>query len=142
MNLHVVRRNNLLSLYSEFVASTLQNDPSKSTHGLDRDFAALLQIANSSLSSYKTGGRPIGDRIARQIETLAGKASGWLDVDAVQPIDEETELQQFLKLAARAYKRLPSKERPRLFEMLKATLDGRAQATSDSRLSNADHPIE
>ena len=46
--------------------------------GMEQAFAATLQISPSMWSQIKAS-RPIGDKLARQIEKLCGKQSGWVD---------------------------------------------------------------
>ena len=70
--------------------------------GLEQAFAASLQISPSMWSQIKSA-RPIGDKLARQIEKLCGKPGGWLDeeraVQAVTPVE-----QAFLDLALTAWR--------------------------------------
>ena len=70
--------------------------------GLEQAFAATLQISPSMWSQIKAS-RPIGDKLARQIEKLCGKPVGWLDqvraVQAVTPVE-----QAFLDLALTAWR--------------------------------------
>jgi len=124
MSVHIARRQNLLSLFSEFVAEAQSVNPAASLVGLDKAFAASIQIANTSLSSYKSGSRPIGDRIARQIESILQLDWGWMDTvhQDEDPNDDEVELNRFLKLAARTYKRATPVQRQMLADMLKLSL--------------------
>jgi len=74
-----VRRANLLQLFSEFVSTRMAQSPSQQINGLDREFAALIQVHNTYFSGMKSGARTIGDKLARQIEVLCSKAKGWMD---------------------------------------------------------------
>ena len=74
-----IRRSNLLQLFSEYVAKRMAQAPSEQINGLDREFAALIQVHNTYFSGMKSGARTIGDKLARQIETLCAKEKGWLD---------------------------------------------------------------
>ncbi len=60
--------------------------------GLERAFAASIEISASLWSQIKAG-RTVGDALAKQIESKAGKALGWLDevhADTVSdPIEEK-----------------------------------------------------
>lgn len=124
MSEHVFRRRNLLALYTQFITESHAKDPSASLAGLDKAFAFKIQIAGSSLSSYKTGARPIGPRIARQIESLLALEPLWMD----QPHEEEqpnldgVELARFLKLAERAFQRSSPTQREMLRDVLKLSL--------------------
>lgn len=121
---HIVRRDNLLSLYAAHVAQAQASDPAASLSGLDKSFAQRIQIANSSFSSYKSGARPIGTRIARQVEALLDLERGWLDQphDGTKIATEDKQLKAFLKLAERAYKRSTEVQRAMLTDMLKLAL--------------------
>lgn len=44
----------------------------------ERDFAASLGLAPSQWSQHKSG-KPLGTRLARQIEAACGQPAGWLD---------------------------------------------------------------
>lgn len=120
MSIHTIRRNNILSLYTEFVAKAQKEDPSIAVFGLDRKFSAVIMIANTSFSSMKSGARPIGDKTARQIESTCKKPKGWLDEDhqAHAPTNDERELAAFLKLASRIFSRSTPLQRQELIARL------------------------
>lgn len=124
MSEHVYRRRNLLALYSQFVTESHSEDPSAPLAGTDKSFAAKIQIAGSSLSSYKSGARPIGPRIARQIESLLALDPLWMDQshEDAQPSEDGVALSRFLKLAERAYKRSSPAQRDMLRDVLKLSL--------------------
>lgn len=124
MSQHAIRRSNLINLYSNFVIQSQKDDPSASPFGLDKEFASRIQIANSSFSTYKSGARPIGDRIAKQIEVLMKLQPGWMDAEheAIEPSQDEVAMNRFLKLATRAYKRANPLQRERLEAILKRSL--------------------
>jgi len=105
MELPEIRRNNLLQLFSDYVASRMAEAPSQQITGLDREFAAVIQVHNTYFSGMKSGSRTIGDKLARQIETLLAKKKGWLDEvhDCAKPV----ELDKFLQLAEKAYLAAP-----------------------------------
>ena len=79
MDLPDIRRTNLLQLFSDYVAQRMADAPSQQITGLDREFAALIQVHNTYFSGMKSGARTIGDKLARQTEVLLGKPKGWLD---------------------------------------------------------------
>lgn len=125
-SLHIVRRTNLLSLYSAFLIESAQAAPALSTNATDKAFAEKLAIANTSFSSYKTGARVVGDRVARQIEPRLGLPTGWMDKEhtlQVEHTSEEVLLARFLKLATRAFKRADEGARKRLEAVLRDSLN-------------------
>jgi len=125
MSEHTNRRHNLLTLYTAFVSDAQKADPAASLAGLDKAFAARIQIANSSFSSYKSGARPMGGRIARQIESLLSLERGWMDLahtDNPQP-EQDAELHRFLKLATRAFRRATPAQRAMLHNVLQLSLE-------------------
>jgi hypothetical protein len=78
-NITVARRQNALALFQAFAEKALAGgSPPK---GLEQAFAASLQISPSLWSQIKSS-RPIGDKLSRQIESLAGRPSGWLALAA------------------------------------------------------------
>ena len=99
-----VRRRNILALFQAHAEQALAGgEPPK---GLEQAFATRLQISPSMWSQIKTS-RPIGDKLARQIETLTGQPTGWLDVvyedadAAAKPTAAEA---AFLELALSVYR--------------------------------------
>lgn len=123
-----VRRANLLQLFSEFVSKRMAQSPSQQINGLDREFAALIQVHNTYFSGMKSGARTIGDKLARQIEVLCSKAKGWMDeahgalgVQVTDESEKSAELLDFLAMAERAYFAAPG-SRAKLFKMMGDTL--------------------
>ena len=119
-----LRRSNLLQLFSEFVSERMAQSPSQQINGLDREFAALIQVHNTYFSGMKSGARTIGDKLARQIEVLCSKAKGWMDEDhiacATTPPatpDRPVELLEFLSMAERTYWAAPD-SRDNLLQMM------------------------
>ena len=90
--------------------------------GLEQSFAANLEISPSMWSQIKSS-RPIGDKLARQIEQHCGKAAGWLDeereAEGLSPAE-----QQFLALALKAWRASNSEGRKKLRTSLKALAEG------------------
>jgi len=124
MELPEIRRANLLQLFSEYVARRMADAPSEQISGLDREFAALIQVHNTYFSGMKSGSRTIGEKLARQIETLCGKPRAWMDEphEAARAAD----LEKFLRLAERAYLIAPA-ERKGLVKLLRETIAGAVQ---------------
>lgn len=76
VNTTVTRRLNALALFQTYAEKALASGaPPK---GLEQAFAAALEISPSMWSQIKSS-RPIGDKLARQIEQHQGKPVGWLD---------------------------------------------------------------
>src|SRR6185369_5317546 len=78
-NLTIVRRQNAIALFQAYAEQALS--AGLAPKGLEQSFAAAVQISPSMWSQIKSS-RPIGDKLARQIERHCGKAAGWLDEDA------------------------------------------------------------
>ena len=72
----VTRRRNALALFQEFMSAAVTEGAAPK--GLEQSFAAAMQISPSMWSQIKSA-RPIGDKLARQLEHRGGKPSGWLD---------------------------------------------------------------
>ena len=116
-NTTITRRQNALALFQAYAEKALASGaPPK---GLEQTFAATLQISPSMWSQIKSS-RPIGDKLARQIEQHHGKPVGWLDEaresDLVAPAE-----QAFLDLALKAWRATNNAGRKALREHLKRT---------------------
>jgi hypothetical protein len=99
-NITVTRRQNALALFQAFAEKALAaGDAPK---GLEQSFAATLEISPSMWSQIKAS-RPIGDKLARQIERHGGKPPGWLDQERAPAAVSAAE-QRFLELALRAWR--------------------------------------
>jgi hypothetical protein len=110
------RRHNVLALFQEHAEQALAaGAPPK---GLEQAFAAKLQISPSMWSQIKSS-RPIGDKLARQIETLTGRPAGWLDEVRAHapPTAAET---AFMQLALQAWRATNAEGRRALRVQLKA----------------------
>lgn len=75
-NITINRRLNLLTLFQEFTEMHIGNGGAPK--GVEQLFAAHLQLSPSRLSQIK-GSRPIGDKLARQIEVISEHPIKWLD---------------------------------------------------------------
>jgi hypothetical protein len=114
-NTTLTRRQNALTLFQAYAEKALAaGAPPK---GLEQAFAATLQISPSMWSQIKSS-RPIGDKLARQIERHHGKPAGWLDEArenaSVTPAEEA-----FLALALKAWRATNSTGRKALRERMK-----------------------
>ena len=114
-NTTITRRQNALALFQAYAERALASGaPPK---GLEQMFAATLEISPSMWSQIKSS-RPIGDKLARQIEQHHGKPAGWLDEaresDSVAPAE-----QAFLDLALKAWRATNNAGRKALREQMK-----------------------
>lgn len=116
------RRVNALSLFQAHAERAVAGGaPPK---GLEQAFAAALQISPSMWSQIKSS-RPIGDKLARQIERHCGKPKGWLD-DAREPDAPTPAERAFLDLALAAHRATDAPGRRALRAQLKAIVARRA----------------
>jgi len=118
-NVTTTRRRNMLALYQDYARQHLAKG--ESAKGLEQAFAATLEISPSTWSQIKSA-RPIGDRLARQIEQHAGRPVGWLDErhDEMQPSDAAEE--RFLELARRAWRHANARGKRDLAHLLKQSM--------------------
>ena len=121
-NTTLTRRANLILLLQQFLRERIaQGEPPK---GLEQAFAARLEISPSMLSQIKSA-RPIGDKLARQIEAHSGQALGWLDephADAHAVPDAAEE--RFVALARAAWAQANARQRRELRRSLQAFAQG------------------
>ena len=119
-NTTITRRQNALALFQAYAEKALASGaPPK---GLEQSFAATLEISPSMWSQIKSS-RPIGNKLARQIEQHHGKPVGWLD--ALRESDTVTPAEQaFLALALQAWRATRSAGRKALREQMKQAATG------------------
>jgi len=114
-NITIHRRQNVLSLFQQFAEERMRAGvPPK---GMEQAFAQKLQVSPSMWSQVKSS-RPIGDRLARQIESACGQPAGWLDEERA-PQGMSASEQQFVALALKAWRGTNAEGRKRLKLMLK-----------------------
>jgi hypothetical protein len=118
------RRHNVLALFHAHAESAIA--AGAAPKGLEQAFAATLAISPSMWSQIKSS-RPIGDKLAHQIERLCRKPKGWLD-DAHSPEQPAAPDRAFLQLALAAYRASDSAGRRALRAHLKAITDRAAAA--------------
>ena len=112
----ITRRRNALLLHRSFLEEAIAAGlPAK---GLDQAFAKKLEISPSMWSQIKSS-RPIGDKLARQIEVMTGRPAGWLDAPRKDALPTPAE-RAFLELALAAWRATSSGGRKALREHLKA----------------------
>lgn len=112
----LTRRQNVLALFQAYAEKALASGIAPK--GLEQAFAATLQISPSMWSQIKSA-RPIGDKLARQIEMLSAKPTGWLDEPRKDAAPTPSEA-AFLELALAAWRATNSAGRKALREQLKA----------------------
>jgi hypothetical protein len=120
-NITLTRRQNVLALFQEHAERALAAGvPPK---GMEQAFAARLQISPSMWSQVKSS-RPIGDKLARQVEALCAKPAGWLDElrKNTAPTPAESE---FLDLALAAWRATNAAGRKALRQQMKALSEGK-----------------
>lgn len=111
-----IRRLNALALFQTFAEARITaGDPPK---GLEAAWAARIGVSGATWSMAKSGARPIGDKLARQIEHHCDKPAGWID-EAREPTGLTPAEQQFLALALKTYRATNSDGRKRLRLLLK-----------------------
>jgi ribosome-binding protein aMBF1 (putative translation factor) len=106
------RRTNLNTLLHEFLKARIAQGAAPK--GLEQEFAKQLQISPSMLSQIKSS-RPIGDKLARQMEVLCGVAVHWLDEeqDATEQLPDDAE-DHFAELARQAWRQCNAKQKREL----------------------------
>ena len=113
------RRANALALFQAHAERALAaGAPPK---GLEQAFAAALQISPSMLSQIKSS-RPIGDKLARQIERHCGRPLGWLDETHAADVPSPAE-RAFLDLALAAHRATDAAGRRALRAQLKTIVE-------------------
>lgn len=117
-NITVARRQNVLALFQDHAEKALAGGASPK--GLEQAFAGALQISPSMWSQIKSS-RPIGDKLARQIEVMTGRPTGWLD-EARKPTQPTPAEVAFLELALAAYRSTNAAGRKGLKHELRAVL--------------------
>ena len=114
-NITLVRRQNALALFQQYAEKALAGGAAPK--GLEQAFAATLQVSPSMWSQIKSA-RPIGDKLARQIEVACGKPAGWLD-ELRKDAAPSTAEAAFLELALAAWRATNGAGRRALWEQLK-----------------------
>ncbi len=125
LNITIIRRQNALALFKAFAEKALATG--SGPKGLEQAFAATLEISPSMWSQVKSS-RPIGDKLARQIEQHCDKAVGWLDEERVMEGSSVAE-QQFLELALKAWRSTNAAGRKALREHVRRIAGERAAAS-------------
>lgn len=120
-NITVQRRRNALALFQAYAEAAVAGGAAPK--GLEQAFAARLEISPSMWSQIKSS-RPIGDKLARQVEQHCGKPAGWLDEER-EPAGLSPAEQQFLALALGAWRALNGDGRKKLRSQLKELVNAK-----------------
>ena len=134
VNTTVTRRLNALALFQAHAEKALAGGASPK--GLEQDFAAMLELSPSMWSQIKSS-RPIGDKLARQIEQHVGKPTGWLDESRGDSSPTAAE-KAWMELALAAWRSTNSAGR----KALRAQLEAIVQANpSPDAVSQSESPL-
>jgi hypothetical protein len=100
-NIALTRRRNALTLFQAYAEKAMA--AGTPPEGLEQSFAAAVQISPGMWRQIKSS-RPIGDKLARQLETLCSKPTEWRDQarDDASPSPAGKALQELALAAWRA----------------------------------------
>ena len=118
-NTTLIRRQNALALFQRFVGGAITEGASPK--GLEQSFAAKLQISPSMWSQIKSA-RPVGDKLARQLEVRCEKPLGWLDLSHGEAPSPDAAEERFMELARRAWRGQNARGKRELSSWLKSQL--------------------
>ncbi|RZL64831.1 MAG: hypothetical protein EOP81_07020 [Variovorax sp.] len=106
-NTTVTRRRNVLLLHRRFLEQAIAAGlPAK---GLDQAFALKIEVSPSMWSQIKSS-RPIGDTLARQIESHCAVEAHWLDRDdLVADVPPDPAEERFIAAARKAWREANAK---------------------------------
>src|SRR5206468_51873 len=140
-----IRLDNALALFDEFVRNTVKHPDAATLRGLEGRFAERLQIQPSYWSQIKSRSRQIGERLARQFESLSHKPMLWMDephsagawadppgrsgvaipgvstpaaTDADRNVPQDDDERFIVGLVLTYYRRHPQRARTRLLDLL------------------------
>jgi len=151
-----IRHDNALLLFDEFVRATVKHPDAATLRGLEGRFAERLQIQPSYWSQIKSRSRQIGERLARQFESLSHKpmlwmdephsAADWVDAparsgapapgvpsgagDADRNVPQDDDERFIVGLVLTYYRRHPQRARERLLDLLGEVLNAPAPRAS------------
>lgn len=116
-NISVNRTRNSQSLFQIYAEDMVSKGAQPK--GLDKGFADKIGVSAVTWSHAKSGRRPIGDKLARQIESACGQDAGWLDEEREAKGLSQAE-QAFLALALKAWRSTNAEGRRDLRHSMKA----------------------
>ena len=114
-NITITRRLNTVALYQDFLGQRIA--AGEAPKGLDQSFAAALEISPSMWSQIKSS-RPIGDKLARQIEQHTEKPAGWLDQSHEETQGPDAAEERMLKAAGAYWRSANAIEKRALMKLL------------------------
>lgn len=106
----------MLALYQVFLQERIS--VGEAPKGLDKSFAALVEISPSMWSQIKSS-RAISDKLARQIERHTSKDLGWLDVEHVNHELPDAAEERFVAAARLTWRASNAKGKRELMRLLK-----------------------
>lgn len=115
-DLTTIRRLNVLTLFQQWAEERIA--AGEHPKGLETGFAEHLGLSSSTWSMAKSGSRPIGNRLAHQIEANCGKPAGWLDQEREQEGLTQAE-QQAVALFLKTWRATNADGRKKLRQVLK-----------------------
>jgi hypothetical protein len=116
----LIRRANVLALFQAYAEKAFA--AGATPKGLEQSFAATLEISPSMWSQIKAS-RPIGDKLARQIEAHSDQPAGWLDEARADATPTPAE-RAFLDLALQAWRATNSAGRKALRAQMNEIIEG------------------
>ena len=118
-NTTVTRRRNVLLLHRRFLEQAIAAGlPAK---GLDQAFALKIEVSPSMWSQIKSA-RPIGDTLARQIESHCAVEANWLDRDDLVADAPDAAEERFIAAARQAWREANAKGKRELARLLRAVV--------------------
>lgn len=111
----VIRRANVLALFQRFAEAQMRTGIAPK--GLEQSFAQHLQVSPSMWCQIKSS-RPIGDKLARQIESSCRQPAGWLDEERAEDGLTASE-QRFLSTALQTWRTTDAEGRRRLKTLMR-----------------------
>ena len=158
-----IRHDNALLLFDEFVRATVKHPDAATLRGLEGRFAERLQIQPSYWSQIKSRSRQIGERLARQFESLSHKPMLWMDQphgtaewaeapargevsppggspagDADRNVPQDDDERFIVGLVLTYYRRHPQRAKTRLLDLLGEVLTPAPPAPTSPAVKRAD----
>jgi hypothetical protein len=121
VNISTTRTRNAVTLFQLFAEGEVASGAAPK--GLEQGFAAKLGVSAATWSQAKSGKRPIGDKLARQMEAACGQPPGWLDEER-EPKGLSQAEQAFLALALKAWRTTNAVGRREMREAMKKLAGG------------------
>lgn len=137
----LIRLNNALALFDEFVRNTVLHPDAATLRGLEGRFAERVQIQPSYWSQIKSRSRHIGEKLARQFEARCNKPHGWMDMEhavhRIEPAEHaraaDDDERFVVGLVLTYYRRDPKRAKARLLQLLSEAMDDDSQSNPQDR---------